>query len=75
VNHVSATDRITTIKNVRIFDGERLLDEQAVTIAGEMILNAADVAAPPLREECGRLSVSHKCGAQPPRGSKHLGPT
>lgn len=39
MNHILTTDRITTITNVRIFDGERVLDKHAVTIKGEKIIN------------------------------------
>ena len=39
MDHVSTTDRITTIANARIFDGERVLNKDTVTIKGEKILN------------------------------------
>jgi imidazolonepropionase-like amidohydrolase len=39
-----ASPRITTITNVRIFDGERVLDKQSVTIEGEKILNVGGPA-------------------------------
>ena len=44
MNHLSTTDRITTITNVRIFDGKCVLDKQTVTIKGEKIIN---VGSPP----------------------------
>lgn len=44
MNHILATDQITTITNVRIFDGERVLDKQTVTIKGEKIINVGGSA-------------------------------
>lgn len=44
MNHISTTDRITTITNVRIFDGERVLDKQTVAIKGEKIINVGGPA-------------------------------
>jgi imidazolonepropionase-like amidohydrolase len=44
MNHISTTDRVTTITNVRIFDGKRVLDKQTVTIKGEKIINVGGPA-------------------------------
>jgi imidazolonepropionase-like amidohydrolase len=44
MNQISITDRITTITSVRIFDGERVLNKQTVTIKGEKIINVGGPA-------------------------------
>lgn len=44
MNHILSTDRITTITNARVFDGERVLDKDTVTIKGEKILNVGGPA-------------------------------
>ena len=44
MNQIPITDRITTITNDRIFDGERVLNKQTVTIKGEKIINVGGQA-------------------------------
>ena len=44
MNQISITDQITTITNVRVFDGECVLNKLTVTIKGKKVINVGGPA-------------------------------